>query len=36
MNKKDDRIVIDVGYIISILKKNITSIFLWMVFGLIV
>lgn len=36
MNKKDDRVVIDVGYILSILKKNITSIFLWMTFGLMV
>ena len=36
MNKKDETTILDIGYVLLILKKNIISIFVWVIFGLIV
>lgn len=36
MNKKDDEMIIDVGRLIGTLKKNIVSIIIWTVLGLII
>ena len=36
MNKKDETTILDIGYVLLILKKNIISIFIWVIFGLIV
>ncbi|MGK4015674.1 YveK family protein [Ligilactobacillus salivarius] len=36
MNKKDDEMIIDVGRLIGTLKKNIVSVIIWTVLGLII
>ena len=35
MNKKDDITVINMGYVLSILKRNIISILVWAILGVV-
>ena len=35
MTKKDETTLLDIGYVLLILKKNIISIFIWAIVGLV-